>query len=247
MDLGLAGRTALITGASAGIGAAVAESLAAEGVHLHLAARGKERLDEVAARLTATYPVTVSTHPVDLRDGTELQRLADSATPDILVNNAGDIPAGTLESIDEATWRRAWDLKVFGYIDLTRSVYAGMKDRGHGVVINIIGSAGERPKAGYIAGGAGNAALMAFTRALGGQSWRDGIRVLGINPGPVATERFTTLLETNEDFRTMAADFPFARPAHPGEIADAATFLASDRSAYTTGTILTIDGGITAS
>ncbi|MFE3256401.1 short-chain dehydrogenase/reductase [Nocardia sp. NPDC059229] len=245
MDLRLGGRTALVTGASAGIGAEIARVLAAEGCHLHLAARNEERLDEIAERLRAEYGVHVRSHPVDLRSAEDLTGLADAAgAPDILVNNAGDIPAGPLAAVDAETWRHAWELKVFGYIDLSRRVYADMKQRGGGVIVNVIGSAGERPDAEYIAGSTGNAALMAFTRALGSRSWRDGIRVVGINPGPVATSRITTLIETNARFAEMAADFPFGRPAHPREIADMAAFLASDRSGYTTGTIVTIDGGL---
>ncbi|MEC3915310.1 short-chain dehydrogenase/reductase [Nocardia sp. CDC160] len=245
MDLGLGGRTALVTGASAGIGAEIARVLAAEGCALHLAARNKQRLDELAQQLRDAHGVRVLTHPVDLRSAEDIDALLeDIGAPDILVNNAGDIPAGNLASIDARTWRHAWDLKVFGYIDLSRLVYARMKEQGRGVIVNVIGSAGERPDAEYIAGSTGNAALMAFTRALGSKSWRDGIRVVGINPGPVATDRIVTLIETNPRFADMAADFPFGRPAHTREIADMAAFLASDRSGYTTGTVVTIDGGL---
>ena len=106
-----------------------------------------------------------------------------AADIDILVNNAGDIPGGSIDKIDEATWRHAWELKVFGYINLTRAIYAQMKARGHGVIVNDIGAAGEKFDANYICGSAGNAALMAFTRALGGKSLADNIRVVGINPG----------------------------------------------------------------
>lgn len=245
MDLQLTGRTALITGASAGIGAAVAEVLASEGCHLHLAARGKEKLDELAERLRADHQVRIDTHRADLRVQADIERLAEITDgPDILVNNAGDIPAGSLETVDDQAWRHGWELKVYGYINLTRLVYARMKIRGRGVIVNDIGAAGERPDFDYIAGSAGNAALMAFTRALGGRSWRDGIRVVGINPGPVATERISKLIDSSDRFRAIAADFPFGRPAGPREIADATAFLASDRSAYTSGTILTIDGGL---
>ncbi|MEV6770255.1 short-chain dehydrogenase/reductase [Nocardia sp. NPDC051030] len=245
MDLGLTGRTALITGASAGIGAAVAEAFAAEGCHLHLAARTKQQLDNLAERLRADHGVDVHTHSVDLRLTEDIQRLVDAVgAPDILVNNAGDIPAGSLETVDADAWRHGWDLKVYGYIDLTRLVYAAMKQRGHGVIVNDIGAAGERPDFDYIAGSTGNAALMAFTKALGGRSWRDGIRVVGINPGPVATARINHLIDSSDRFRAMAEEFPFGRPAHPREIADLAAFLASDRSAYTSGTIVTVDGGL---
>jgi short-subunit dehydrogenase len=180
MDLHLRGKSALVTGASKGIGAAIAETLAEEGCNLHLAARSTEAMDTLARKLRETYGVTVTVHTTDLRNSNDLARLASAAADiDILVNNAGDIPSGSLDVIDEATWRHAWDLKVFGFINLTRHVYAQMKSRGHGVIINVIGVAGERVDANYVVGSAGNASLMAFTRALGSASLKDNIRVVG--------------------------------------------------------------------
>lgn len=255
MDLQLRGRQALITGASAGIGATTAEVLAKEGCALHLAARTKSKLDDLAERLHAEYGVDVHVHVADLREPADLATLADAVPEvDILVNNAGDIPGGSLEAIDEATWRHAWELKVFGYINLSRLVYARMKARGHGVIINNIGTGGERFDFNYIAGSSGNAALMAFTRALGGQSLRDGVRVVGVNPGPVETERIVTLLKTRaraqfgdeNRYRELLSSFPLGRPAKTREIADLIAFLASDRSGYTTGVIFTVDGGSSA-
>ncbi|MGV9817016.1 SDR family oxidoreductase [Nocardia xishanensis] len=101
--------------------------------------------------------------------------------------------------------------------------------------------------ADYLAGSTGNAALMAFTRALGARSLADGIRVVGVNPGPVETERIRKLIDTSDRFREMAAHFPLGRAARPGEIADTIVFLASDRSSYTSGTVVTIDGGLSVS
>jgi NAD(P)-dependent dehydrogenase (short-subunit alcohol dehydrogenase family) len=255
MDLHLHGKRVLITGASKGIGAAAAEAFAEEGCHLHLAARNVALLEALADRLRARHQIDVTIHPVDLRKPDDLAALAATADEiDILVNNAGDIPGGTLDKIDEPTWRHAWDLKVFGFINLTRLVYAQMKARGHGVIINDIGAAGEKFDANYICGSAGNAALMAFTRALGGKSLKDNIRVVGINPGPVETERHITLLKTRAKsqfgdenrFREFQQGFPLGRPAHPREIADLMAFLASDRAGYTSGVIYTVDGGISA-
>src|SRR5665213_325394 len=153
MDLHLRGKTVLITGASKGIGAAAAVVFAEEGCDLHLAARSEAALEALAQRLTTEHGVSVAVHAVDLRESAAIDRLAVAAAEaDILINNAGDVPGGALELIDEATWRHAWELKVFGYINLTRRVYAAMKARGHGVIINDIGSAGERFDANYIAG-----------------------------------------------------------------------------------------------
>ncbi|WP_427919190.1 short-chain dehydrogenase/reductase [Streptomyces sp. cg40] len=245
MDLELTGRSVLVTGASKGIGAAVAEVFAQEGCSLHLAARDRAALDATAERLRGTHGAEVRVHPVDLRDPQQLTALAAAVPgPDILVNNAGDIPAGSIHQVDAQAWRRAWDLKVYGYIDLTRLVYAAMKENGHGVIINNIGAAGESVNPAYIAGSMGNAALMALTRALGGHSLKDGIRVVGVNPGPVATDRMLELAANSEQFRKAVEYFPGGRAAEPREIADVIAFLASDRSAYTTGTIVTVDGGM---
>jgi NAD(P)-dependent dehydrogenase (short-subunit alcohol dehydrogenase family) len=255
MDLNLRGRTVLITGASKGIGAAAAEVFAEEGCDLILAARSAEALEALAERLRSQHQVKARAVPTDIRDPAQLAALADAGKDvDILVNNAGDIPGGTLEAVDEERWRHAWELKVFGYINLTRAVYAHMKARGRGVIINDIGAAGERMDAGYIAGSTGNAALYAFTRALGGRSLRDGIRVVGVSPGPVETDRIVTLMKTAAQrrfgdearYRELMANYPLGRPAKPREIADLMAFLASDRSAYTTGAVFTVDGGLSA-
>jgi NADP-dependent 3-hydroxy acid dehydrogenase YdfG len=112
---------------------------------VHLAARSTEAMQALAERLRAAHQVNVIAHTIDLRKSDDLYRLArGTASIDILVNNAGDIPGGSLEKIDEATWRHAWELKVFGYINLTRLVHADMKSRNNGVIVNIIGAAGER-------------------------------------------------------------------------------------------------------
>src|SRR5436853_7013304 len=166
MDLHLRGKRVLITGASKGIGAAAAEVFAEEGCDLRLAARSGDQLKALAQRLRSAHQIDASAHIVDLRKPEDIARLAkEAAEIDILVNNAGDIPGGSIDKIDEPDWRHAWELKVFGFINLTRLVYAQMKARGHGVVINDIGAAGEKFDANYICGRAGNAALMAFNRA----------------------------------------------------------------------------------
>lgn len=252
MDLQLRGRTALVTGASQGIGRAIAVRLGSEGCDLCLVARSKSNLEAVRDEIVANRDVAVSVVPMDLSASRNTRALSrDHPDIDVLVNNAGAIPGGRIDEIDEERWRAAWDLKVFGYINLCRDYYGLMKARGGGVIINVIGTGGERPAANYIAGSAGNAALMAFTRALGGESAADGVRVVGINPGPVATERLVTLMRKmaeerygdEERWRDVLAPLPFGRAATPEEIADMTAFLASDLSAYTSGTIVTVDGG----
>ncbi len=255
MDLHLRGKRALITGGSKGIGLAVAQVLAEEGCNLHLAARDAGALESAAAQLRAAHGVDVAVHAVDLRKSTEVDRLAEATKDaDILINNAGDIPGGSIDKIDEAAWRHAWDLKVFGYINLTRRVYANMKARGGGVIVNDIGAAGERFDAQYIAGSAGNAAIMGFTRALGNASLADNIRVVGINPGPVETDRVVALMKTHAKnrfgdegrYRELTAKLPLGRAARVDEIANTMAFVASDRASYTSGVVYTIDGGICA-
>ena len=255
MDLHLTGKRVLITGASKGIGLAAARAFAAEGCDLYLTARSADLLAHVAETISSRARVSVDVFPTDLRDPDNRGRLVEQCGDiDILVNNAGDIPGGRLDQLDDAAWRSGWELKVFGYIDMARQVYARMRERGQGVIINDIGAAGERFDAGYIAGSTGNAALMAFTRALGGRCINDGIRVVGINPGLVATDRSVMMLRAMATSRFGDADrvdevlaqLPGGRCAEPAEIADAMVFLASDRSAYTSGVILTIDGGLCA-
>jgi NAD(P)-dependent dehydrogenase (short-subunit alcohol dehydrogenase family) len=252
MDLGLRDRKALITGASKGIGRACAEVLAEEGVDLVLVSRTAADLEAVRAKIAGEHNVAVRYYALDLSDSKNVDRLAaECADTDILINNAGAIPGGTIAEIDEARWREAWDLKVFGYINMTRRFYALMAGRRKGVIINIIGAAGENPDFSYVAGSSGNASLMAFTKAMGGTAPRDNLRVMAINPGPVMTERLITLMKTRaqgdfgdpERWQELMKGYAFGRAAKPEEIGYMAAFLASDRSAYTTGTIVTIDGG----
>ncbi len=252
MDLELGGKRALITGGSKGIGRATAEVLADEGCDLTLVARDSATLEAAAAGIRGRRQVNVRTIAADLSGDEAVRRLADEAGEiDILVNNAGAIPPGDLLKVDNETWRRAWDLKVFGFISCCRAVYPRMAARRSGVIINVIGAAGEKFPSAYIAGAAGNASLMAFTRALGRQAPADGLRVVGINPGPVATDRLIMLqrdtaartLGDPERWQELLSGMPFGRAARPEEIGYAVAFLASPRSGYTSGTILTIDGG----
>ena len=252
MELNLRGRTALITGASKGIGLASAEALAAEGVNVILVSRTRADLEAARTKIMSRWNVNVQVHDYDLSDSRNVDRLiAEHAGIDILVNNAGAIPAGDLDQITEDRWRAAWDLKVFGYINMCRRFYADMKSRGRGVIVNVLGVAGEKMDRTYIAGSTGNAALMAFTKALGGSAGDDGLRVVGINPGAIATDRLVTIMKTRAKDRLgdenkweeLMKPLPMGRAGTSEEIGAMVAFLASDLSAYTTGTIVTIDGG----
>jgi len=252
MELNLKGRTALITSGSRGIGYGVAESLAAEGCNLHLASRSAESLEGARKKLVDKYGVNVSVHALDLSTQDNAIKLVKDCGPlDILINNAGAIPQGTVTGLDDKTLRTAWDLKLFGFINLTREIYRDMCAKKRGVIVNIIGVAGERPAANYIAGSMGNAALMAMSRALGTESPDFGVRVIGLNPGAIETDRQVVRwqarakkeLGDENRWRELTTGFPFGRLGTVAEIADTVAFLCSDRSSYTSGTVLTIDGG----
>jgi len=253
MDLGLRGRKALVTGASKGIGRACAEVLAEEGCDVVLVSRTAADLEAARAAIAGKYNVGVRVFALDLSNSKNVDKLAAGcADTDILVNNAGAIPGGNIDAIDEARWREAWDLKVFGYINMTRRFYGLMRERRHGVIVNVLGAAGENPDFDYIAGSSGNASLMAFTRAMGGTAPRDNLRVVGVSPGPVLTERLITLTKLRAQQRLGDAErwpelmkgHAFGRAAKPEEIAWMVAFVASDKvSGYTTGSIITVDGG----
>jgi NAD(P)-dependent dehydrogenase (short-subunit alcohol dehydrogenase family) len=255
MDLNLRGRRALVTGASKGIGLAIARALAAEGCHVHLAARTQGDLDRAAADIRAQYSVDAIGHAGDLSSSAHVKTLAAACGEiDILVNSAGAIPRGTVLEIDEERWRKAWDLKLFGAINLTREVYGGMCSRGRGVINTLAGPAGERPDAYYIAGSCANAALIMFSRSLGGDSIRHGVRVIAVNPGPVETEKHIadTRRLAKEKFgdetrwRDVMAGLPMRRAATTDEVSSMVAFLASDQAAYISGSSILIDGGLLA-
>lgn len=251
MDLGLKGKHALVTGGSRGIGYGVAQVLAAEGCNLHLASRNAESLDAARKRLRDAYKVDVTTHACDLSDSADVVTLArECGGIDILVNNAGAIPQGDIE-LDEKTWRDAWDLKVFGFIALTREVYREMSAAKRGVIVNVLGNAGERPLPNYVAGSMANSALMTMTRVMGAESIRHSVRVVAVSPGYIETDRQIVRwkarakeqLNDENRWRELTAIFPLGRLGSVDEVANTVVFLASDRSSYTSGAIVTIDGG----
>ena len=257
MDLGLKGKRALVTGASKSIGLAVAQSLAAEGCHVSIAGRNQSALDAARAKICKAAPgAEVEVHAADLAILADQERLAQACSgAEILVNNAGSNAAGSLDDTSDNLWRESWALKVFGYINLSREFYVAMKQRGDGVILNIIGYAGERYNSKYIIGTTGNAALMAFTRSVGSQSPDFGVRVLGVNPGFTSTDRAQDQLQafsekkygTPDRWRDIEGEMnlPFGRMARPEEVADVVAFLVSPRASYMSGSIVTVDAGAT--
>ncbi len=258
MDLELRGKRALVTGASKGIGLGVARTLAAEGVDLVIASRTLERLEAEAASIRSEFGVTVESVAVDLALSADQARLAEVASAGplhIVVNNAGAIPGGWITDVDEETWRHAWDLKVFGYINLMRLLLPELEAQagdGQRVILNVVGAAADRPSPGYIAGAGGNSALVAISKAIGSRSMRKGVRVLALNPGLIVTDRMTDLLKAQADKRfgdagrweeLMSTD---PAPGSVAQVADVVTFLVSPRASHVSGTVLTVDGGASA-
>ena len=255
MDLKLTGRTALITGSSKGIGLAIAQ-MVCQGRRQPLPGRA---LGRAARTGSAGDPLVVAGQRANaggrsFRSGRAARGVCDTFPDvDILVNNAGAVPGGAIEDVDEAAWRAGWDLKVFGYVDMTRLYIARMKARRRGVIINVIGAGGEKLTYGYIAGAAGNASLMAFSRAIGGTepgfrrarasaSIRGRSRPSGSNIWRVSAPPRPA---TRASGATVSRTCRSGGPATTDEIAATVVFLASDLSAYTSGTVVTIDGGMT--
>ena len=257
MDLGLRGLDAIITGASKGIGLAIARSLAAEGVNLLLAARTETALNSVADELSAEHRIAVHPVAVDLASEAGVDRLAAvvrerMVSPDILINNAGATLGGSLRSLDVNEWRKSYELKLWGYILVTRAILPMMYERRSGVVLNIIGNGGADPSSQFIAGGIANAGLMNFTRALADEAGPFGVRVVGINPGPIRTDRLRALAKhvanergvTTEDAeRVVTRNIPLGRIGEPEDVASVATFLVSPRAGYVTGATIPVEGG----
>ncbi len=254
MDLRLTGKRAVITGGSKGIGLGCAIGLAREGCHVQLAARNDETLLQARASvLEAATNVEVVTHSVDLSVSEDQMALVGAVGDvDIWINNAGAIPAGDIATVDERRWREAWDLKVFGYINLCREVYAVMEAKGSGVIINVIGAAAIRPQPSYIAGAVGNSGLVGLTTALGSRSLQKGVRVLGINPGLIITDRMEDILRREAVDQLGDGDrWEELIPVDPApgtveQCADVITFLASPRASHISGTTLTVDAGASA-
>jgi 3-oxoacyl-[acyl-carrier protein] reductase len=251
MDLELKGRSVLITGSSKGIGLACAKGFVHEGANVVMTGRDAGRLASAASAL-ASSGSAVQTFVGDLAVSADRERLfAAHSGVDVLVNNAGAIPGGNLLDLTLERWTESWQLKVFGYIHLTKLYLDAMKRRGRGVIINIIGMAGQEPRWDYVCGAVGNAGLIALTKAVGAKSVDWNVRVVGINPSSTRTDRIETLLRKKaldnlgdeEKWRDGLKALPFGRLAEASEIADLAVMLASPRASYLSGTVIDVDAG----
>lgn len=255
MDLKLNNKRVVVTGSSKGIGYAIAKSFANEGAKVTINGRYREALEKAATALQAETGQRPGIVTADLATTEGVSSFVhEIGDVDILVNNAGAIPSGDIQAIDEARWRDAWNLKVFGYINITRKVLPQMQERGQGVILNIIGIAGRAPRADYICGSMGNAALIAFTQAMGGAAPAHGVRIYGINPSPTRSDRIEHIMRQQamrefgdeERWFELTKKLAFGRLADPQEVADLAVFTASERCGYLSGTVIDVDGGMTA-
>lgn len=254
MDLLLDDQVAIVTGASRGIGRAIAQELAWAGMRLVLAARSEDDLAEVAR----SCDVDALPHPTDLREAEAPRALVSAAMSrfgrlDVLVNCAGATKRGDFLQLTDADWSDGYALKFFGAMRCCREAWPHLQES-KGRIINIIGVGGKIANPEFTIGGSVNVALMYLTKALAARGVGDGIRVNAINPGSIATDRLKRRiaayaadrdLQSTEAADRMAEALGVPRFGDPREIARVASFLASPASSYCWGSIVDVDGGHT--
>ena len=259
MDLELRDKVALVTGASKGIGRAVALGLATEGATVAVVARDAGALDKVAAECRDRSRRDAVAVAADLSRLDEVERVVREVKDrlgriDILVNNAGAIRGGAFTQIPDAQWVEDWNLKLLGYIRMARAVFPIMQGQGGGRICNVVGAAARNPAATYLTGGAANAALVNFTKGLADLGAPSKILVTAVSPAATKTERWDALMAQQakasgrsvQDLQAEAeAPYMLGRIATPEDIADAVCFLVSARASFLTGICITVDGGAT--
>ena len=257
MDLGLAGKVALVTASSRGLGRAVAEELAAEGATLILCARNAESLEATADDIRARTGARVVTVPADVSDPAAIERVwararDEAGRVDILVTNAGGPPAGPFESHSPSAWADAWRLNFESVVNMTRAVLPGMKERRWGRIINITSIAVKQPVDNLILSNSVRAAVTGFARTLANEVATYGVTVNNVMPGYTLTDRIAELARSNAEHRGTTSDavigvwesqIPMGRLGTPREFAAMVAFLASERASYTTGASIPVDGG----
>lgn len=254
MDLHLESKVAIVTGASKGIGRAIAQTLAEEGMRLVVVARSRAQLEELASQLGDACVV----HAVDLVSpeapaAVVAATMARFGQLDLLVNNAGSTKRGDFLTLSEEDWTDGFGLKFYAAMRLARAAWPHLQASSGGI-INIVGIGGRTGTAEFAIGGAVNAALMNLTKVLADRGVKDGVRVNAINPGGIATDRLQTRLKAfaaenklnpAEAEQQMARAFGVARFGQPEEIARLVAFLASPQAAFCQGSIVDADGGQT--
>ena len=259
MDLGLKDKVALVTGASKGIGKAIALTLAAEGARVAVVARDARALDKVVAESRDRGRKDGVAVAADLSRLEEVERVVREVKDrcgriDVLVNNAGAIRGGAFLAIPDAQWIDDWNLKLLGYIRMARAVFPLMQAEGGGRICNVTGAAARNPAPTYLTGGAANAALTNFTKGLADLGAPSKILVTAVSPAATRTERWDSLIaqQAAASGRTVAdlqkeaeAPYKLGRIATSQDIADMVTFLVSERASFVTGICITVDGGAT--
>ena len=257
MDLGLTGKIALVAAASRGLGRAVAEELAREGVHVLICARGADTLRETAESIRAATGVRVVDVVADLSDPGDVVRVAERALAefgrvDILVTNGGGPPAGPFENHSPDAWQSAIRQNLLSVVELTRAVLPGMKERRWGRIINVTSIAVKQPVDNLILSNSVRAAVTGFARTLANEVAPFGITVNNVMPGYTRTQRVEELAERNASLKGTTPEaeravwegqIPMARLGESSEFAAMVAFLASERASYTTGASIPVDGG----
>jgi 3-oxoacyl-[acyl-carrier protein] reductase len=258
MDLGIAGRAAIVTGSSRGIGRAVAERLCREGANVLLCARNRDSLAEAQRALEGIGGGRVRAVEADLTQAAAAERVVEAAVSawgkiDILVNNAGAARGIPFDKLTEELWLENLRLKLFGYLRMARLALPHLRRNGWGRIVNVAGTAGLQPNAHAMPVGLNNAGILNVMKALADAEAANNILVTTVCPGPILTERQIRLLEdaaktkgiTIETAQREATSaIPLKRMGRPEEVADVVAFLASERASYLTGSFVIVDGGL---
>lgn len=253
MDLGLEKRHALVTGASRGLGRAIASTLAAEGAEVVAVARNLERLNELVA---ATPPGhgTITARACDLADGAAIESLGTVLQQvDVLVLNTGGPPPGPAADTPDAVWSRQFETMFLSAIRLTRLALPGMRKRGFGRILAVVSSGVIQPIPNLGVSNALRSALVGWAKTLASEVGSEGITVNCIAPGRIATDRVAELdrgkatregIDIRQVEKESRAAIPAGRYGDAAEFASVAAFLASPRASYMTGGVIRVDGGM---
>lgn len=256
MDLQLTGKVALVTGASKGIGRAVATLLAQEGASVVITARNEQPLEDTAREITAMSQREVLPVAGDMSKSEDVERAVKAALGkfgriDILVTCAGSSPGGLLEELTEEQWMSSLNLKFMGYVRSVRAVIPHMRERGEGAIVLVVGNDGLKPSYWEMTAGVANAADINFASSVAEQYGRHGVRINTVNPGPVNTDRWDGLekafardkkVDQARAHELAVSSIPFHRIAEPDEVASLVAFLASPRASFINGAHIPIDG-----